>query len=212
MGSFWIWPALFCLSATLATDRICGVAMSTFDSNWYEFPVEMQKYIILIIARSQKPAYFDGMKLVHCTLQTLTVVSGILDQFCTWRKSWRIFEFNSVQKINLHFRICIKTCLCCSFTVVEKLVFLLHPLQDDFTVLIEWKNILSITQFWTRKWRWRIYSVDSIKWSWYTPSEGKIFIVKWQFLLFVHFFTLLLSWCLSIISNDVDIIFPWNKS
>lgn len=71
------WPFLFCYFATLASERILTVGQTTFNSNWYMFPPELQKYLILIIARSQKPVYFNGFGLVHCTLETLAKVNGI---------------------------------------------------------------------------------------------------------------------------------------
>lgn len=71
------WPFLFCYFATIATERIIAVGQTTFNLNWYDYPPELQKFIVLIVARSQKPAYFTGLGIVHCSLETLGKVSNI---------------------------------------------------------------------------------------------------------------------------------------
>lgn len=63
-----IWPYLFCYFATRTTKRVLSIGDSVYDMNWYEFPVTLQKYITLIIARSQKEVHFTGFTMVRCTL------------------------------------------------------------------------------------------------------------------------------------------------
>lgn len=48
-----------------------------FESNWYSHPIEIQKYVILIIARSQQPTYFTGIGVLDCTLETFGKVEFI---------------------------------------------------------------------------------------------------------------------------------------
>lgn len=43
--------------------------------DWFHLPVEFQSKIILIIARSQKRVHFNGLGLVHCSLEVLGKVS-----------------------------------------------------------------------------------------------------------------------------------------
>ncbi|XP_031637097.1 uncharacterized protein LOC116349691 [Contarinia nasturtii] len=69
------WPFLFAWNATLATERIIAVGQTTFGLNWYDYPPELQRCLVLIISRSQKPVYFTGLGIVHCTLETLGKVS-----------------------------------------------------------------------------------------------------------------------------------------
>lgn len=63
-----VWPYLFCYFATRTTNRVMTIGNSVYDLDWYEYPANLQKYIILIIARSQKDAHFSGFSMVHCTL------------------------------------------------------------------------------------------------------------------------------------------------
>lgn len=64
-----IWPYMFCHFATLTTDRLLAISYEVYDWNWYELPAEMQKYTILVTARSQIPSYFNGFSLIRCTLE-----------------------------------------------------------------------------------------------------------------------------------------------
>lgn len=63
------WPFLFCRFATMATERICEVADFTYDSDWFNLPVNLQKRIVLIISRSQEPIQFTGLNIFRCTLE-----------------------------------------------------------------------------------------------------------------------------------------------
>lgn len=63
------WPAFICAFASYATDQIISTADVVYNSNWREYPLDLQKYFILIIARAQHPFFFNGLTLVHCTLE-----------------------------------------------------------------------------------------------------------------------------------------------
>lgn len=63
------WPALICYFGTFATDRIELVADMAYDTNWYEYPVDVRKHIVLVIARAQMPVYFMGHGVVRATLE-----------------------------------------------------------------------------------------------------------------------------------------------
>lgn len=64
-----IWPSIFCYFGTHITDRLLLIALIMYESKWYYYPLELQKFVILVIARSQKPAYFTGLNLIRCTLE-----------------------------------------------------------------------------------------------------------------------------------------------
>lgn len=70
-----IWPYLFCYFASLAIDRISNTQRTVCDLNWYYFPLELRKCFILTIKQSQRPIYFDGLKLVGCTLESFGAVT-----------------------------------------------------------------------------------------------------------------------------------------
>lgn len=63
------WPALICYFGTFATDRIDSVGDIAYDTNWYNFPTESRKHVMLIIVRSQEPVYFMGYGVVRATLE-----------------------------------------------------------------------------------------------------------------------------------------------
>ena len=63
-----MWPFLFCYFANLATDRVSYVCDTIYDPSWFDQPIDMQKYVILMIARSQERIYFTGLGLMSCSM------------------------------------------------------------------------------------------------------------------------------------------------
>lgn len=70
-----MWPAIFCIYANFATDQVSAIGDVAYDLKWYNCPLKMQKFIILIIARSQYPAKFTGLGLCDCSLEIFGKVS-----------------------------------------------------------------------------------------------------------------------------------------
>lgn len=64
------WPFLCCYFATLTSDRIFLISHIVYGSKWYLYPLKLQKYITLVIARSQQDAQFTGFNLIGCSLFT----------------------------------------------------------------------------------------------------------------------------------------------
>lgn len=62
------WPFLFCYFANLTTDHVSAISNAVYDLNWFDYPVKIQKYFILIFVRSQKPIEFTGLKIIPCSL------------------------------------------------------------------------------------------------------------------------------------------------
>lgn len=71
-----MWPYLFCHFASLTTHRVSSMSNAVYDLNWFEYPVKMRKYFILLIARSQQPISFTGLRLFPCTLEVFGQVSN----------------------------------------------------------------------------------------------------------------------------------------
>lgn len=69
MFSSLIWPYLFSYFATFITNRISFVGDTAYNTSWFDYPLELQKHFILIIARSQEDVHFTGFNLVRCTLE-----------------------------------------------------------------------------------------------------------------------------------------------
>lgn len=64
-----IWPYLFSNFATFTTDRISSIGDTAYNMNWFDFPPNLQKYFISIIARSHENVHFTGLNMFRCTLE-----------------------------------------------------------------------------------------------------------------------------------------------
>lgn len=64
-----IWPSFFCYFSTLAIERVSTINHTIKGLNWFDQPVELQKYIILMVLRSQERMYFSGLGLITCSLE-----------------------------------------------------------------------------------------------------------------------------------------------
>lgn len=70
-----IWPILFCFFASWAIDHVSNIRTTMYDSNWYDYPsVELRKYVILVIARSQENFKFSGFGLIGCSVEVFGIV------------------------------------------------------------------------------------------------------------------------------------------
>lgn len=67
--------------ATVATTAIKGIRDVAYSFDWCQYPLDLRKYFILIMSRSQKPLYFTGFGMVRCTLQTYIKVMDIYCNF-----------------------------------------------------------------------------------------------------------------------------------
>lgn len=75
-----VWPFFFCLFATSVSERISYTGHVMYNSNWYYLPLKQQKYVILIVNRSQDIVYFTGVNLIR-TLETFAKVRLIKFEF-----------------------------------------------------------------------------------------------------------------------------------
>lgn len=69
----------FCYLGQLATDRFKTISDRVFEMNWQEFPVGLQKYVIVMIGNMQKPLYYHGSGIIILELNTFLNVSYSLD-------------------------------------------------------------------------------------------------------------------------------------
>lgn len=84
LGCSSIWIFLYSYFANQTSVRIATMSNTAYYSKWFECPLMLQKYIILIIARSQEPMQFTGYGIIDCTLESLGKVN--LDVHSTERK------------------------------------------------------------------------------------------------------------------------------
>lgn len=67
----------------MATDSFEKMSDCLYESNWQAFPVDLQKYIQLMIQHSQKSIFYHGFGMVKLNLMTFTEVKelfGIIDK------------------------------------------------------------------------------------------------------------------------------------
>lgn len=95
-----LWPFLFCHFANSATDEIARLGFTAYNSNWYDWPNDIRKYIPLVIIRSREPVYFSGLGIVRCTLQVFGDVS----------KFWDLFDFNRFCNVFRPFQVLKSSC------------------------------------------------------------------------------------------------------
>lgn len=62
----------------LATDSFEQMSNCLYyDSNWFDLPVELQKYLIVMIAYMQKPLYYHGFEVAKLDLRTFIQVRRV---------------------------------------------------------------------------------------------------------------------------------------
>lgn len=75
------WPFLFCHYGTIATDCIRSIDLASYNANWLDYPPELRKYIIPIIAQSRSKINFNGFNLLSCSLEAFAKVLFIFRGF-----------------------------------------------------------------------------------------------------------------------------------
>lgn len=70
----------YCFLGVLATSSFEKMGDSLYESNWMDFPVEMQKHLIVMIAYMQKPIYYHGFGILNVDLVTFVHVRAVLEQ------------------------------------------------------------------------------------------------------------------------------------
>lgn len=71
-SGFWVF--IYCLYATHMTTTLLSLGTVTFQSKWYNYPIKLRPYLILMIRRSQKSFYFNGFKIIRCDLESFATV------------------------------------------------------------------------------------------------------------------------------------------
>lgn len=69
-----IWPFLLCHFGTFSTERIRSIDLTVYNANWLNYPPELRKYIIPIIAQSRSKINFNGFNLMSCSLEAFAKV------------------------------------------------------------------------------------------------------------------------------------------
>lgn len=91
---------ILCYFANASTFSMAELANVVYESSWYYQPPKIQKLLVLIIARGQKPNIFMGFKMIYCSLESFTkVCDGFFVTFCSseedFKKNINEFYFSS---------------------------------------------------------------------------------------------------------------------
>lgn len=65
---------VYCYYGKMATDSFCSMSDSLYEANWHDMPMELQRYIILMIANSQKAIHYHGFRMASLDLVTFSKV------------------------------------------------------------------------------------------------------------------------------------------
>lgn len=71
---------LFCYFGKVTTDSFEKMAACLYSEvDWSELPVELQKYLILMIANVQRPLYYHGFYVTILNLETFCSVGDLIN-------------------------------------------------------------------------------------------------------------------------------------
>lgn len=65
---------LWCFFGKVANESFGEMANCLYECNWQDFPIELQKYIIMMIANCQRPLYYHGSRIAILNLETFLKV------------------------------------------------------------------------------------------------------------------------------------------
>lgn len=72
----------------LTTSNFDELSGYMFGSNWKNLPVNLQKYLILMIENTSEPIRYDGFGIIILNLETFTKVRHII-----MKRQWKIYKF-----------------------------------------------------------------------------------------------------------------------
>lgn len=67
---------IYCYLGKVATESFAKMSDCVYNMKWYELPVNLQKYVILMIMYMQKPLYYHGHGVIYVNLETFTKVNN----------------------------------------------------------------------------------------------------------------------------------------
>lgn len=65
---------LYCHYGKMATDSFGTMSDCMYEYNWYDLPVELQKFFILMIGNGHRPVYYTGSGVATLNMETCTKV------------------------------------------------------------------------------------------------------------------------------------------
>lgn len=171
-----IWPYIFCYFADSTTECISNMQRSVYNLNWYNFPPQLQKHFILIMAQSQRPLCFTGFGFVRCKLISFGIVT-IKNELClfnllcfvwyliVFRISLSYFSASQIISLLLSsFRCDIKPCMnllqmlrirlsTCVNLVSSVNIFIYSNFGFDLICKMYWNFVIKIVSWIRRRWQ-----------------------------------------------------------
>lgn len=68
---------LYCYFGELATESFDEMAVTLNDIKWFELPIKLQKYFIVMTLNMQRPLQYNGFAIANLNLYTFISVSKI---------------------------------------------------------------------------------------------------------------------------------------
>lgn len=99
---------LYCYYGKYATDCQAAFALSAYEMDWINFPIEFQRYFILIIANAQLPLSYHGYGIVDLNLETFAKVSLIFVEFVIFLMNF-FSRFSQIFKTVISYYVMFKT-------------------------------------------------------------------------------------------------------
>lgn len=136
---------VFCFFGKLASDSFEKMTDHLYESNWPEYPVQLQKYFILLIANTQMPLYYHGSGIAILNLNTFLKVNVSLSNFngfwaMVWNMAWMRFYFKlaSVTLFSQFFEYFRKV-----FSKIfgKLMIFSKNSIQNTFFLLDRWSKL-----------------------------------------------------------------------
>lgn len=69
---------VLCFFGKIASESFEKMTDYLYETNWPEYPVQLQKYFILLIANTQKPIHYVGSGIAVLNLNTFLKVYNLL--------------------------------------------------------------------------------------------------------------------------------------
>lgn len=73
------WPFLHCYYASWITEEIDDTGATAYATHWFDLPIKMQRYVILMMIRTNESLNFTGLDIINCDMETLGKVEEFVD-------------------------------------------------------------------------------------------------------------------------------------
>lgn len=95
---------LYCFTGSLSTEQFYRFGSMTYESDWYKWPNELQKYVLLIIANAQRPQIFNGFNVIDLNLLAFTKVFFLIKKNQTLLNSFQFQIMRTVASYYMMFK------------------------------------------------------------------------------------------------------------